>query len=213
MKLARGSSWASPLLRLAQVGDGATAEAVEMFVLAPQARTAVPPQWSRHHGLQRPQGSNASGDTLPDGQGGPSEQLFRRCSFGTVVRACGLKIYGKFMPRSVEQRRLSWRAQIRGEAAADESPADLSTISSFCGTAENSARVGMGDLRPRMGRVVSGVRAAGPRRIAMSPCSDRAPWRPRAQKAARRDARHRDSDCTSRHRRCARPHPLMPVEF
>jgi len=35
MKLARGSSGASPLSRLAPVGNGATAEAAEMFMPAP----------------------------------------------------------------------------------------------------------------------------------------------------------------------------------
>jgi hypothetical protein len=54
---ARRNSGANPLSRLAPKGNGATAEAAEIFVQAPQARTAVPLQWSRYYGLQRVQGS------------------------------------------------------------------------------------------------------------------------------------------------------------
>ncbi len=89
MKPAQANSGASPSSRLAPVGDGATAEAGEIFMLAPQARTAVPPQWSRHHGLQRPQRVACLGDTLPDGGGGPLEQQSGRAKFGTAVRASG----------------------------------------------------------------------------------------------------------------------------
>jgi hypothetical protein len=70
-------SGANPPSRLAPVGDGATAEAAETLVLAPQARTAVPPQWSPHCGLRHPEGLCAISGRLPD----------RRRDFGTAVRA------------------------------------------------------------------------------------------------------------------------------
>jgi len=46
MKPAQGYSQGQPP-RLAPEGNGAMGEAVEMFILAPQERTAVPLQWSR----------------------------------------------------------------------------------------------------------------------------------------------------------------------
>jgi hypothetical protein len=208
MTPAEQTSGASPSSKLAPVGNGATAEAAGMFMFAPQARTAVPLQWSRHHRLLHMHGSHVSSGTLPHARGETSEPQFACATFGTVVRECGSR-----MRELIHQRRISWRVQIRGEEAADRVPAGLSSIAYACRAAENSTRVEVGDLHTDVGRIFSRVRAGCPGRVAIRPRCDRAARRTRPPQAACRDARYSGRNRTSRHCGCNRPHPFISMEF
>lgn len=176
-------------------------------MLAPQAQTAVPLQWSRHYRSQRMQGSRVLSGRLPDVRQGTSEPQSVPATFGTAV--CAL---GSCKQKLIKRRRISWRVQIRAKATTHAAPSHPFAGSSACRTADNSAGVEVGDLHTGVGSVASGTRARSPRRSAIRPRSDRAPWwTPCPQPTC--GARYRERRRTSRHRRCARPHPVISMEF
>jgi hypothetical protein len=200
---AEQNSGASHSPRPAPEGNGATAGAAEMFEPAPQARTAVPLQLSRHDGLQRTQRSPLLSGTLPDARAETSEPQFALAKFGTTVSACG-----SLRRRPPRWRTISWRVQVR-EKASDRGPTGESSTSATYRAAENSPGVEVGDQHRDLEAVAPWVRARCPRRISIAPHSYRAPWRTRLAQAARGGAHYREHDRTSRHHRCSRPHPVI----
>jgi hypothetical protein len=154
--------------------------------------------------VTEPSGSFCFSVTLPDSSLWNRSPGMRQVNFGTAVRVSGF-----FFRGSAAWRRISWRAQIPGEAKAFATPADPSTLSSTRRTAaEDSTGVGVGDLYARVGRVVSGARPASSRQIAISSHGDYGRRRAWSSQGTDRHARHRKRDCTSRDCRSACTVPL-----
>jgi hypothetical protein len=194
---------ASHSSRLAPKGNGATAGAVEILPTAPQARTAVPLQWSRHHGLQRVQGPPLSSGTLPHQRGEHSEPQFAPTAFGTVVRACASLRHGHTLRRTI-----SWRGQVRGTETPGRPPTGVSRTPLTRWAAENSSRMEVGDLHRAQMAVFSWICPRCPRRIGVPSHGYRTSERTGPVQAAHSSAHHCDRAGASRLCRCARPHPV-----